>query len=65
MTLTAQHLQILGVVILVLIAVAFIWWVVRAAVGRPKRGQVAYWLQSRRDDDDDNDQDDGPEVHDQ
>ena len=62
MTLTAQHLQILGVAILVLIAVAFIWWVVRAAVGRPKRGQVAYWLQSRQDDEDDDDNG-GGEIH--
>jgi hypothetical protein len=53
MILTAQHLQAAGVVILVLIAAGVLWWFIRSAVARPKRGQVAYWLQSHADDDDD------------
>ena len=58
MTLTAQHLQIAGVVILVLIALALVWWLVRVTVARPKRGQTAYWLQSGDDNDPDDDIDD-------
>jgi hypothetical protein len=53
MTLTAQHLQAAGVVILALVAIAILWWLIRSAVARPKRGQVAYWLQDQDDDDED------------
>jgi hypothetical protein len=55
MTLTPEHLQIAGIVIVVLIGLALLWWLVRVTVARPKRGQTAYWLQPR---DEDNDRDD-------
>ena len=54
MALTPWHMQVAGVAILVLIAIAFGWWLVRAAIARPLKGRHAYWLQDdRRDDDDD------------
>jgi hypothetical protein len=53
MTLTAGHLQVAGVVVLGLVGLALLLWFVRTAVSRPKRGQVAYWLQSDGDDDED------------
>lgn len=58
MTITPEHLQGAGVAIIILITIALAWWLARAALGRPKRGQVAYWLQSPEDDEDDDDPDD-------
>ena len=62
MTLTPEHLQIAGIVMLVLIGLAVIWWLVRVTIARPKRGQVAYWLQSRHEEEDDDD-DGAGEIH--
>ena len=65
MTVTAEQLQVAGALILVLIALAFIWWLVRFAVARSKRGQTAYWLQPDADNDPDDDdiEDDDAGVH--
>lgn len=67
MTLEPIHLQIAGVVVLVLVGIWFVRWITRA-VGQPKRGRALYMLgevDSRpddRDDDDDDDDDDAVDV---
>jgi uncharacterized membrane protein len=48
--LTAFHLQIAGIVILVAVAIAAVWWIVRAAMGWHS-GRALYWLNETRDDD--------------
>lgn len=58
MAITPEHLQGAGVAIIVLIAIALLWWLARAALGRPKRGQVAYWLLPPESDEDNDDPDD-------
>jgi hypothetical protein len=65
MTVTPEQLQVAGVVILILVALAFSWWLVRVAIGRTKRGQTAYWLQPDADNDPDDDdiEDDDAGVH--
>lgn len=60
MTITAEHLQIAGVVIVVLIAVAFIWWLVHAAIRIVRGRRTAYWLREADIDDDDDGDHDGP-----
>lgn len=68
MTLEPIHLQIAGVVVLVLVGIWFVRWIMRA-VGQPKRGRALYMLgevdnrtDDRDDDDDDGDGDDDDAV---
>jgi uncharacterized membrane protein YqiK len=59
-TITATQLTIAGVVVLVLVGGAVLWWVVRALMGWHS-GRALYWLGQPRDDDaaeDDDDPDD-------
>ncbi len=56
--LTPLHMQIAGVVVLVLIGAAFLWWVVHIVVGL-HRGRPIYMLPDTHPDEHDDDADDG------
>ena len=56
--LTPDHMKWIGVGIVVLIGLWFVWWVLRRALPRRRRsdGQTAYWLtQERREEIDEDD----------
>jgi len=55
--LDATQLTIAGVVVVVLVGAASLWWIVRAAMGWHS-GRALYWLGQPREDDADDDADD-------
>ena len=61
--LTPQHLQVAGIVVIVLIGAGFLWWVVHAVMGL-HRGRPIYMLPDthpdEHDDEPDDDADGGP-----
>jgi hypothetical protein len=56
-TVTPTQLAITGVVILVLVGAAVLWWTVRAVMGW-HRGRALYWLSQPEADDDAAEEDD-------
>jgi hypothetical protein len=61
MALTAFHLQVAGIGILVAVAIAAGWWLVRSAMGWHS-GRALYWLNQPADDDSDDGDDDSDDA---
>jgi hypothetical protein len=57
MIFTPEHMQIAGIVVLVAIGLAMLWWIVHIVLGL-HRGRPIYILPETSEDDDDDDNDD-------